>query len=187
MKIGVRLKVTLKNHNLFLARIDRGYKKVMDFVRALNTNGRISYNTYLSIENMKRRPGAKTVMLVCNFLGMDKEYLFPKVSLNTVTQFNKINKQLYLITEAEKLISGSERDRITLFENETKQSIRKAINSLNLREQKIIDMRFYEGKTIYEVSDNLMITPVRVLQIQNQALIKLRSSDLIREAVEINI
>jgi RNA polymerase sigma factor (sigma-70 family) len=185
MKIGVKLKATLKNHNLFMARVDCGYKKVSDFVKALNVRGRISYNTYLSVENMKRRPGAKTVMLVCNFLGMDKEYLFPKVSQKTVTQFNKLNKQLYLIAEAEKFISGSERNRITLFEDETKLLVSKAICDLDLREQTIIKKRFFEEKTFEDVSEELMMTRERVRQIEYKALRNLRNSDLIKEAEKI--
>ena len=63
--------------------------------------------------------------------------------------------------------------------------VREALKLLDPRERQVISLRFFQGKTLEEVSVLIKRTRERVRQIQNQALSKMRSV-LTDEAAVVN-
>lgn len=63
---------------------------------------------------------------------------------------------------------------------ELNKAIRKAINKLNTREKKILEMRFYKGKRIREISSELNISSSRVSRIIQTGLDRVKN-DLIKQ------
>ena len=67
--------------------------------------------------------------------------------------------------------------------DDSMELLQESLDLLDPREREIIAMRFFENKTLDEVSHMIGRTRERVRQIQNQALLKLRS--LMKEECEV--
>lgn len=55
-------------------------------------------------------------------------------------------------------------------------AIRQALDKLNMREQMIIDMRFFQGKTQMEVADEIGISQAQVSRLEKGALCQMRKN-----------
>lgn len=176
MEIGVKLSATFKNNAFYQARLNKGYESLVDFVKDFSSiYGETAYGSVNAWENMKATPCLETQLNLSKFLDVPKEILFPSDIKKSAKGLKKLNKKIYLISKAEKLISGQREEEREFLLNDLRDSLNNALNTLDKRERKILELRFYDGKTLKEVGDELKITsPERVRQIESKALIKLR-------------
>lgn len=175
MKIRIKLHTVLKNETLVQARINKGYYKITELVKCLNIWGKewkikISYGHYVSIESMRNNPGPEIIKLLCDFFEIEPKVLFPKSYKKYVKAIKNINKKAEMIIEAKKLISGVENKKITFIQEELKSNIQQALNTLNDRSKKVLELRFFDNLTLEEVGSQLKVTQERVRQIESKAL-----------------
>jgi len=175
MKVGIKLNATFKNHNMMKKRIELGYLKFMDFVRAFNERyaSDVSYNYLLSLENMHHCPSDDLAIKISEFLDIPIEDVFPIENKRAVSSVKKINKTIYKFNDAI-YQSLEDRSKPEFLINDLRDALSKQIDNLYDHEKKIINLRFYENKTLSEIANQFKVTPERIRMIEQKALLRLR-------------
>lgn len=163
-KFTIGLKIQTYNHKLRQARINSGYS-LREFSEIIG----VSYMTYNSYETMRKYPCYENIMKICEILNISPEETFPNF-------IKKINKKILKNYEIKRQVYYSE-DGINHIEDETENlsiALNKAMDSLDDKEKKVLQMRFLNNKKLDEVGAELKISRTRVQQIESKALRKLR-------------
>lgn len=98
---------------------------------------------------------------------ISKEY-YETIKKDIMSPEEKIYRAIFLVPDDEDF------DLPNIPDKEIEQSVEFVINSLECRDQNIIIGRFFDNKTLKELSEEFGITQSRVAQIENRALRRLR-------------
>lgn len=165
------LHVKLKN-NLILKRIEgAGYRTVGEFCREHN----LPPTLVGELVNLKAKPVTKTgqwrelTQRMADALGCEPDDLFTEQQRETALPTNQslievTEHQLRLMTDPAVALERSE-------------FVEKLISQLRPREEKVLRLRYFDGKTYEEVGDEMGVSIERVRQLHNVALRKLRHPD----------
>jgi len=189
-----RLELRIKN-NLLFKRITNKYGSVRSFCEQEN----FSMPTVLNLINLKIPPVCKkkkngipalgnlywtvTAIRLSTFFDCSPFEMFPEET------WERRKKNKYTI-EADK----KDFEALPFYEGITQalpcphtesyeiinNSINKALETLTLREEKILKERFFDEKSLQEVAINFGLSPSRILQIENKALRKLRHKSRVK-------
>ena len=180
-----RIDVKVRN-NIILDKIEKcGYKTLGEFCRINNI---MRYTSSLgSIINMKESPMQtngkfkQCIIYAANLLGCAPEDFFTDIQINTIL---KSNKRSIKVNEAEMnfILENKKENKLleNIIEDEQRDvAIENALNTLNPREKKILEMRMGMGEyghehTLKEVGELSGLSAPRVRQIEAKALRKLR-------------
>ena len=129
-----------------------------------------AYKAIYARENyMKQYQKEPTVQEIAKEVGISKEdIVFPMDAIQTPVSlqepvYNDGGDALYVMDQ----ISDHKNKEDRWIEN---LSLEAAMNRLNERERYIIDLRFFEGKTQMEVSDEIGISQAQVSRLEKNAL-----------------
>jgi RNA polymerase primary sigma factor len=193
-------RVDLKvRNNLILSKIESmGYNSPYRFCKDIG----LSYNRLLSFTNMQesifdtRGKLKPFIEKLCDKLKCIPEEIFSAAQMEISL---KTNKRTFQIQEAEMKFLMEQNDNQKLLEelieeDELKVFTEKALDTLTPKEKKVIQMRFGLGEygkeyTLNEVGKDIGITSIRIRQIEEQALRKLRHplrSDDLRGFIDVN-
>ncbi len=159
----VGLKISPYNYKLRMARKRYGMtpKEFSELVG-------VSYNTYISYENMTHIPKYDIAMKISEILGIPTEELFPDL-------LKKMDKKKLKSIEMTRQVLYSKEGLESIIDlNEAKEAIYKCLDTLDKREKRVLELRFFDGKTMEEVGDTFNVSRERVAQIESMALRKLR-------------
>jgi RNA polymerase sigma factor (sigma-70 family) len=184
----VRIVVRIKNEHFYSARIAAGYHGRIDLARATG----ISPNTLYFYENFKSYPRIgknlpksviDRIVALETALNKNIEDLFPpeyKVAVDQKirSKIEFVKHTLFLPNEKEiNLLAAPDNPEEEMIKKELKDNLQEALDSLSLREKRILEWRFgLSGPelTLQEVADKFKVGRERIRQIEAKAIRKLK-------------
>jgi len=170
------VQLTVRNNCLLTFMRERGINTAAELSRATGVGQQV-IGEYLNLKTapMRITGVSKPVQKLCNFFCCEPEDLFPTENFYSPLAKNKAEVVLS-IDEVTAITSGE--GAHSLLENmEKSAAIEGALNTLTDRQRKVLTLRMgIEGKehTLREVGDVLGVTAVRVREIEQKALRRLR-------------
>jgi DNA-directed RNA polymerase specialized sigma subunit len=181
-----RVDIKVRNNTILKRIEDAGYKTVGEFCRLNNIFKWVSRLGELIAmkESPLRSDGAfrPFVIKVADILNCDPLDLFTDTQLHAIL---KTNKRSIKVNEAEmRVMLESTESKQKLLEDivsdeQLEKKVDKALHTLTMREEKVIQMRFGLGDydrphNLHEIAKEFGITGARVRQIEQNALRRLR-------------
>lgn len=176
----------MKSNQIYKTHKDRCIKCGVE----LNDIKQSSYFAFRSaITAFKEERGFKFL----SFIGYPfRTCVYELLQLRTVREYNE---PLNACASVDEPLKHADDDMLTLLETiadsdsdfvekleieEEKQMIREAVDGLDQRERSVIQLHFYEEKTLTDISESLNVSPERVRQIKVSALRELRHNETLR-------
>lgn len=178
----LRFRMSVKNEELYRRRIAKGLKQV-----EVDEKLGIAKQTYSRIENCYLMPHPDLAQEIANLFGAPVEVLFPKWLEAFSKQWVEAEREKavsykYEQIESPTVLSLTAGDPIEQAEQSMKADVLRQIMKgvLTPRERRIIEARFYEGKTYGEIGKEFDVTRERIRQKEAKALSRLNDArDLI--------
>lgn len=169
-KFSIGVRVSLFNHELREARLRAGFKTQRAAAEFIG----IQTHYYNAVEAMRVYPGIDRAKRISDAFNMEVEVLFPEV-LEHVTKKRKrqiiFKKDLYYREDNGRFVTDLEENEHLQIQN---KAVDEALSCLTERERTIVLARFYESKTLEEVSSMLSLSRERVRQLEVRALRKMK-------------
>ena len=181
-----RVELKVKNNNILRKLEECGYTSVGDFCRR---NGKMHWASNIGdFVNLKKSPITakgrffQVIEDMCEILLCSPEELFTDIQLTTALESNRRSIEVneaqmkYLMENQKEILSLEDQTDLTNLPDKIEQ----LLETLTPREAKIIAMRFglgdYEqAHNRWEIAQKFDVTTVRITQIEEKALRKLRS------------